>query len=531
MALPDALIALWLAAPRRRSRPNTTARVSIVAALGLAASATATWFLRVVFDRMQRRFRDKISVALEAHVATLAGVGRDHRAPRATRVPRPARRCCATRCSRSTTSSCRCSRRSAGSSGSASRWSCSSPSARCSCSCRCSRCPIVLTTTWRPGVERRVEESVAPHDRLATPPVRARHDRARRARSCASTGIGAQLVARAARAAWDAVVRPVATCAVDHGAVAHARVGDLRRRVRRRDRLRGGRARRERRRRRARRHRRQPAVAVRRRGGRRARLPARHLARLVAPARVARGLRRRARRARRRGRCPTASTRRHRASSTCRSRIRAPTTTRSTDVEPRAARRRGDRARRRERRGQEHAREAARRHVHARPAGASRSTASTSRAWRPTSGATRLAGAFQDFYRFEFLAPGDASASATTRDIDERPAVERAVGRAGADDVVDAARGRARHPARPDVGRRRRRELRAVAEARAVARGFMRDEPLLLVLDEPTAALDAETEHALFERFAAAARGADADATAASRSSCRTASRRCAWPT
>ena len=35
----------------------------------------------------------------------------------------------------------------------------------------------------------------------------------------------------------------------------------------------------------------------------------------------------------------------------------------------------------------------------------------------------------------------------------------------------------------------------------------MRDEPLVLVLDEPTAALDSETEHALFERYAAAARG------------------------
>ena len=40
----------------------------------------------------------------------------------------------------------------------------------------------------------------------------------------------------------------------------------------------------------------------------------------------------------------------------------------------------------------------------------------------------------------------------------------------------------------------------------ALARGFMRDAPLLLILDEPTAALDAETEHALFERYAAAAR-------------------------
>jgi ATP-binding cassette subfamily B protein len=43
----------------------------------------------------------------------------------------------------------------------------------------------------------------------------------------------------------------------------------------------------------------------------------------------------------------------------------------------------------------------------------------------------------------------------------------------------------------------------------ALARGFMRDRPLLLVLDEPTAALDAETEHALFERYAASARDRD----------------------
>ena len=40
----------------------------------------------------------------------------------------------------------------------------------------------------------------------------------------------------------------------------------------------------------------------------------------------------------------------------------------------------------------------------------------------------------------------------------------------------------------------------------ALARGFMREAPLVLVLDEPTAALDAETEHALFERYAGAPR-------------------------
>jgi ATP-binding cassette subfamily B protein len=37
---------------------------------------------------------------------------------------------------------------------------------------------------------------------------------------------------------------------------------------------------------------------------------------------------------------------------------------------------------------------------------------------------------------------------------------------------------------------------------------MMRDQPLLLVLDEPTAALDAATEHALFEQYANAGRQA-----------------------
>jgi ATP-binding cassette subfamily B protein len=35
---------------------------------------------------------------------------------------------------------------------------------------------------------------------------------------------------------------------------------------------------------------------------------------------------------------------------------------------------------------------------------------------------------------------------------------------------------------------------------------MMREEPLLLLLDEPTAALDPLTEHALFERYARSAR-------------------------
>jgi ATP-binding cassette subfamily B protein len=44
----------------------------------------------------------------------------------------------------------------------------------------------------------------------------------------------------------------------------------------------------------------------------------------------------------------------------------------------------------------------------------------------------------------------------------------------------------------------------------ALGRAMMRPSPLVLVLDEPTASLDAPTEHALFERFAGAARQAAA---------------------
>src|SRR5204862_7922469 len=42
-----------------------------IAAVALGVSATATWFLRTVSTRVQRRFRDKVTIALEAHVARL----------------------------------------------------------------------------------------------------------------------------------------------------------------------------------------------------------------------------------------------------------------------------------------------------------------------------------------------------------------------------------------------------------------------------------------------------------------------------
>jgi ATP-binding cassette, subfamily B, bacterial len=122
---------------------------------------------------------------------------------------------------------------------------------------------------------------------------------------------------------------------------------------------------------------------------------------------------------------------------------------------------------------------------------------------------TRLAGAFQDFYRFEFYARHTVGLGDVPRLDDER-AVVTAVGRAGANDVVsrlasglDTQLGPT-WPGGVDVSFGQWQKL-------ALARGFMRDRPLLLVLDEPTAALDAETEHALFERYAAASRGDSAD--------------------
>ncbi len=121
-------------------------------------------------------------------------------------------------------------------------------------------------------------------------------------------------------------------------------------------------------------------------------------------------------------------------------------------------------------------------------------------AWR-----ARLAGAFQDFFRFEFRARHTVGVGDVPR-LDDQPAVVQAVGRAGADDVVSrlsAGLDTQLGPTWPEgveVSFGQWQKL-------ALARGFMRDEPLLLVLDEPTAALDAETEHALFERYASASRG------------------------
>jgi ATP-binding cassette subfamily B protein len=118
---------------------------------------------------------------------------------------------------------------------------------------------------------------------------------------------------------------------------------------------------------------------------------------------------------------------------------------------------------------------------------------------------SRLAGAFQDFFRFEFRVRQTVGVGDIPR-LNDEAAVVTATRRAGAEDVI------ARLPAGLET------QLGATWpdgvdasfgqwQKLALARGFMRNGPLLLVLDEPTAALDAETEHALFERYAGAAAG------------------------
>ena len=124
----------------------------------------------------------------------------------------------------------------------------------------------------------------------------------------------------------------------------------------------------------------------------------------------------------------------------------------------------------------------------------------------PTGWQNRLAGAFQDFARFEYPVRQSVGIGDLPR-IDDLPAVAAAVDRAGANDVLSHLAHGLDTQLGPtwDGGA----ELsQGQWQKIALARGFMRDTPLLLVLDEPTSALDAEIEHALFERFADAAHAA-----------------------
>jgi ATP-binding cassette subfamily B protein len=118
----------------------------------------------------------------------------------------------------------------------------------------------------------------------------------------------------------------------------------------------------------------------------------------------------------------------------------------------------------------------------------------------------RMSTAYQDFVRFEFVAREAVGVGDLDR-LDDRERVGVAVSFAGADRVVS----KLPHGLDTQLGRQfaggvdlSEGEWQRVA----LARGSMRDEPAIIVLDEPTASLDARAEHEVFERFRDLARPA-----------------------
>lgn len=121
--------------------------------------------------------------------------------------------------------------------------------------------------------------------------------------------------------------------------------------------------------------------------------------------------------------------------------------------------------------------------------------------WRERSSAV-----FQDFVRFEFTARHTVGLGDLTRCGDE-PAVRHAIDRANATTLID----RLPHGLDTPLGTSLddgQQPSGGQWQRLALARGLMRTSPLILILDEPASALDAEAEHALFDRYAAEARQA-----------------------
>lgn len=115
----------------------------------------------------------------------------------------------------------------------------------------------------------------------------------------------------------------------------------------------------------------------------------------------------------------------------------------------------------------------------------------------------RVATLFQDFARFELMLRENVGTGLISQ-IDDDEALWAALGRARAGKIVDGLAGGLDQLLGHEYGNGV--DLSGGQwQTLGLARTLMRTDPLLLILDEPAAALDAFAENALFERFVASA--------------------------
>jgi ATP-binding cassette subfamily B protein len=127
------------------------------------------------------------------------------------------------------------------------------------------------------------------------------------------------------------------------------------------------------------------------------------------------------------------------------------------------------------------------------------------RAWDPEALRSRVGVVFQDYNQYQLTARDNVGLGSVPHRDDE-PRIRRAVDRGGAESVVAALR----QGLDTQLGRRFKDGTDLSGgqwQKIALSRAFMREEADILILDEPTAALDAEAEHAVFERFKRLAEG------------------------
>ncbi len=118
---------------------------------------------------------------------------------------------------------------------------------------------------------------------------------------------------------------------------------------------------------------------------------------------------------------------------------------------------------------------------------------------------SRIGVVFQDFNEYQFTARDNVGVGSIPH-MEELPRIERAVSEGGAEEVIRALP----KGIETQLGHwfKDGTELSGGQWQKiALARAFMREEADILVLDEPTASLDAEAEHAIFDRFRQLAQG------------------------